>query len=33
MQGDASDLAQEIRKLWPSAKVTSQSANRLTVAF
>lgn len=33
MQGDASDLAQEIRKLWPRAKVTSQSANRLTVAF
>lgn len=33
MQGDASDLAQEIRKLWPRAKILSQSANRLTVAF
>jgi hypothetical protein len=33
MQGDASDLAQEIRKIWPRARVTSQSANRLTVAF
>jgi len=33
MQGDASDLAQEVRKLWPRAKIVSQTANRLTVAF
>lgn len=33
MQGDASDLAQEIRKLWPKARIVSQSANRLTAAF
>ena len=33
MQGDASDLAQEVKKLYPKAKVVSQSANRLTVSF
>ena len=33
MQGDASDLAQEVRKLYPKAKIVSQTANRLTVSF
>jgi hypothetical protein len=33
MQGDASDLAQEMKKLYPKAKIVSQSANRLTVSF
>jgi len=33
MQGDASDLAQEVKKLYPKAKIVSQTANRLTVSF
>ncbi len=33
MQGDASALAQEIRKIYPGARIVSQSANRLTVSF
>lgn len=33
MQGDATDLVQEFLKLYPRAKVVSQSANRLTVQF
>lgn len=33
MQGDASALAQEIKRLYPRARITSQSANRLTVSF
>lgn len=32
LKGDAGDLAQEIRKLWPNSRVESQSANRLTVS-
>lgn len=32
LKGDAGDLAQEVRKLWPSARVESQSAGRLTVS-
>ena len=33
MQGDAAALAQEIKKLYPRARIVSQSANRLTVSF
>lgn len=32
MQGDASDLAQEVLKVFPKMKIVSQSANRLTVS-
>jgi hypothetical protein len=33
MQGDASELAQEMLKLYPKVRIVSQSANRLTVEF
>lgn len=33
MQGDASDLAQEVRKVFPRARILGQTANRLTVGF
>ena len=32
MQGDASDLAQEIAKLFPRMRIVDKSANRLTVS-
>jgi len=32
LKGDAGDLAQEVKKIWPSTRVDSQTANSLTVS-
>ena len=31
MQGDASDLAQEVAKIFPKMRILEKTANRLTV--